>query len=150
MSISTNIISTTSTKTIKIRHGRNEDLDAIEDIVSKVVKMMNADGNFQWDEVYPLRCHFAQDIIDGNCYVAEEISIENDEGVIRSSRILGMAALTEDQSPEYADVGWDLSIPSVVMHRAAVCPSAQRSGIGSLFFNKSEELARERGYHVVR
>jgi GNAT superfamily N-acetyltransferase len=128
-----------------VRLATEDDLDAIGSIVSEVVAIMNAEGNFQWDDKYPQRVHFAKDIHDGNLWVAQELQADG-----RGGKVIGVAALTEDQSPEYADCGWDISIPAIVMHRAAVCPASHRTGVASLFFTKAEELARERGYSVCR
>jgi GNAT superfamily N-acetyltransferase len=127
---------------ICIRLATEEDLDAIEMIVQQVVKEMNAVGNQQWDEEYPLRPNFQVDVDNGELWVAENM---NDEG-----HVLGMAALTEEQSIEYKDCGWDITIPAIVMHRAAVAPFAQGQGISQLFFAKQDEISRERGYNLVR
>ena len=55
---------------VKVRAATVDDLDAIEVIVQQVVKAMNDSGNFQWDQVYPLRADFAKDIANGELWVA--------------------------------------------------------------------------------
>ena len=85
---------------------------------------------------------YVEDVDNGELWVAENM---NDEG-----HVLGMAALTEEQSIEYKDCGWDITIPAIVMHRAAVAPFAQGQGISQLFFAKQDEISRERGYNLVR
>lgn len=127
-----------------IRNGREEDLQGIMVIIRAVVPMMQASGNFQWDEVYPTEDAFRNDIKLSQCYVAEKT---NEDG---TKEIAGVAALTEDQSEEYADCGWDLSIPAVVPHRLAVSPTCHRQGIAAMLYAKGDELARERGYDRVR
>ena len=124
-----------------VRKGKEEDIPSIMKIVNAVIPLMQASGNFQWDEVYPNKEAFSNDVKIGQCYVA--VSKETED-------ILGVAALTEDQSPEYADAGWDLSIPAIVPHRLAVSPDCRRQGIAATLFAKADELAAERGYNRVR
>ena len=88
---------------IIIRQGNEEDVEGIMKIVKAVVPMMQASGNFQWDEVYPTEAAFRKDIEIGQCYVAEKT---HEDGL---KEVVGVAALTEDQSEEYADCG-DLTI----------------------------------------
>jgi GNAT superfamily N-acetyltransferase len=127
---------------IKVRAAKMEDLDEIEAIVNEVVKEMNAVGNYQWDEVYPLRENFKTDIDNGELWVACE---NNGTG-----KVLGMSALTEEQSIEYKECGWDISIPAIVMHRTAVSTAAQRRGVAQMFFAKQDEISRRRGYNLCR
>ena len=127
-----------------VRLGQEEDVEGIMKIVKAVVPMMQASGNFQWDEVYPSEAAFRKDVEIGQCYVAEKT---HEDG---SQEIVGVAALTEDQSEEYADCGWDLGIPAVVPHRLAVSPTCHRQGIAAKLYAKGDELARERGYDRVR
>lgn len=122
-----------------VRLGTTDDLEGIMKIVKAVVPLMQAEGNFQWDEVYPTEAAFAEDIGKGQCWV-----------VVKDDIVLGVTALTEDQSPEYADCGWDLSIPSIVPHRMAVSPDARRQGVAGMMYAKAEDLARERGFTRVR
>lgn len=121
------------------RLGTHEDVEKIMAIIKAVVPLMQAAGNFQWDDVYPTEAAFREDISNNQCWV-----------VVKDDVLLGVTALTEDQSPEYADCGWDLSIPSIVPHRMAVSPDARRQGVAAMMYAKAEELAKERGYSRVR
>ena len=47
---------------MKMRHAKNEDLDKIMKIIDETVKEMNENRNFQWDESYPNREVFINDI----------------------------------------------------------------------------------------
>lgn len=126
--------------TMNIRRANSSDLPAVMEIVSLVVPIMQAAGNFQWDETYPNEEKFSQDILNDDLWVAE-----SSEGAV-----CGVAALTADQSPEYSDCGWDLTETAIVPHRMAVHPSIQRSGIAKAFMKKAEELAVEKGFKFVR
>jgi ribosomal protein S18 acetylase RimI-like enzyme len=63
---------------------------------------------------------------------------------------VGVAAICGDQSPEYADVGWDLSEPAIVVHRLAVDPAARGQGIALALMQQAEQVARERGIPRLR
>ena len=128
---------------VKIRAATANDLNGIESIVHEVVRAMNEAGNFQWDEAYPLREDFAKDVSNEELWVASEY-------VDGTDKILGFAALTEEQSIEYKDVGWDITIPALVMHRTAVAPHSQGKGVCGLLFKMQDELSVQRGYNLCR
>lgn len=55
-----------------------KDIDEITDIISLAVKEMEKDNIYQWDEVYPTRTDFLDDIEKKNLYVGlidEKISV---------------------------------------------------------------------------
>jgi hypothetical protein len=90
---------------MKIRMATNYDIPSILRIVKTVVPLMEMAQNFQWDEFYPLEEHFLDDVLESQLWVCES---KDDNG------IAGFVALTEDQPPEYADAGCDISDKAVV------------------------------------
>ena len=100
---------------------------------------MNQAGNYQWNNTYPLRSDFMSDVDEDVLWVAED-----------NGEIAGFAALTTDQSPEYADIGWDLSVPCIVPHRLAVDPKYRGRNIAVEFMRIAEQLALEGNYRFVR
>jgi 2-amino-4-hydroxy-6-hydroxymethyldihydropteridine diphosphokinase len=108
-------------------------------LVRRVVPLMRAQGNLQWDDDYPNAQVFSEDIAAGQLWVAEQ------EGAIAA-----VAAITTDQSPEYADVGWDLNEPAIVVHRLAVDPAFRGAGVAAALMQQAEVVARERGITVLR
>jgi ribosomal protein S18 acetylase RimI-like enzyme len=64
--------------------------------------------------------------------------------------IAGVAALTMDQEPEYAQADWDMSAKALVVHRLAVDPAFRGAGVASALMHKAEEVAGERSFAVVR
>ena len=122
-----------------IRPANASDIDRVIEIVNLVVPIMHSVGNHQWDDKYPQRQNFGIDLSNGDLWVAD------DDGIVA-----GVAALTKDQSPEYADCGWDLSEGAIVPHRLAVHPHHQGKGIARLFLQKAEELAKNAGFQYVR
>jgi ribosomal protein S18 acetylase RimI-like enzyme len=108
-------------------------------IIRRVVPAMRASGNLQWDDSYPNPEVFGRDMTLAQLWVTE------DEG-----RITGVAALTTDQEPEYAEVGWNLTELAVVVHRLAVDPDFQGSGVATALMRQAEAVALERGIRVLR
>ena len=64
--------------------------------------------------------------------------------------IAGVAAITMDQEAEYAQVGWDMTQPAVVVHRLAVDPAYRGAGIAGKLMEQAEVVARERGIVMLR
>jgi ribosomal protein S18 acetylase RimI-like enzyme len=124
---------------MRIRLATQEDLPALMALMRRVVPMMVAVGNLQWDENYPNEAVFQRDISLGQLWLADE------EGVPA-----GLAAVTQDQEPDYAQVGWDINEPAIVVHRIAVDPAFRGAGIAGALMLKAEEVAQERGISVLR
>ena len=125
---------------MRIRLGTTTDIVDVMAIVQKVIPQMQASGNFQWDDSYPSIAHFEADIKESQLWIAVD-----DQGTA-----VGFSALTTSQPAEYADCGYDISVPAIVPHRMAVDPSCRRAGLGQLFLSKAEQLAVEGGHSFVR
>jgi ribosomal protein S18 acetylase RimI-like enzyme len=123
-----------------IRLADANDLPALMALLRRVVPLMRAAGNFQWDDLYPNEEVFERDIELGQLWVA-------DPG---NGELAGVAAITTDQSPEYADVGWDIEEPATVVHRLAVDPGYRGAGIASALMQQAEAVARSRNIAVLR
>jgi ribosomal protein S18 acetylase RimI-like enzyme len=122
-----------------IRPATQEDIPALMLLMRKVVPLMRAAENLQWDDTYPNDGVFNKDIENGYLWVA----------VIGDS-IAGVAAITTDQEPEYAEVGWDIHEPAIVVHRLAVDPDFRGAGVASTLMRKAEGIAAERGIKALR
>jgi ribosomal protein S18 acetylase RimI-like enzyme len=124
---------------MQIRLAVGEDVAGVMGVLRRVVPMMRAAGNLQWDDAYPNAEVFERDIELGQLWVAEI-----------DGAIAGVAALTRDQDPEYAQVGWDIEEPAVVVHRLAVDPAFRGIGVAGALMRKAEDVAMERGIRVLR
>ncbi len=122
-----------------VRPATLADLPALVHLLNRVVPLMHRAGNFQWDDQYPNETVFRQDIDKNQLWVAEV-----------SNQLAGVAALTEDQEPEYAQVGFDLSQRAVVTHRLAVDPAFQGQGVAVALLAQAEQIALERGIRFLR
>ena len=124
---------------MQIRLATRQDLTALMALVRRVVPLMRSTGNLQWDENYPNEAVFERDIDLRQLWIAE---IGPD--------IAGIAAITMDQEPDYAQVGWDISEPAMVVHRLAVDPAFRGAGVASSLMQTAERIAVKRAISVVR
>lgn len=108
-------------------------------LIRRVVPAMRACGNLQWDEAYPNEEVFLRDMSLDQLWVSEDLG-----------RITGVAAITTDQEPEYAEVGWDITELAVVVHRLAVDPDFQGQGVATALMRQAEAMAVERKIPVLR
>jgi len=122
-----------------IRRAELTDIPQILLLIAEVVPAMNAAGNFQWDSVYPNAGVFEQDIALKQLWVAEV-----------DGEIAGISAITTDQEPEYAHVGWDINETAIVTHRLAVSPKHQGKGLAAALLIQAEKEAIDRGIGVLR
>lgn len=124
---------------LQLRLASPEDLPGILCLIGRVVPLMHAAGNFQWEAAYPDEAVFRQDVERRHLWVAE-----------LGGKITGVVALTTDQDPEYAQADWDASLPALVTHRLAVDPAAQGQGVAAALLQQAEQVAREQGLSVLR
>lgn len=115
------------------------DIPEIMEMIRELVPIMNASGNFQWDEFYPNPEKFSDDVAHDKLWVA-----------VIDEKIVGVSAITTDQDPEYAQVGWDLSELAIVTHRLAVSIHHRGQGIAEALLRKAEEEAIRRDIKTLR
>jgi len=122
-----------------IRLANLNDIPQIIQLIAEIVPVMNAAGNFQWDSTYPNTTVFENDIAKKQLWVADDAVV-----------ISGIAAITTDQEPEYASVGWDLNETAIVIHRLAVSIHHHGKGIATKLMQQAEQVAIDRGIGVLR
>jgi ribosomal protein S18 acetylase RimI-like enzyme len=124
---------------MQIRQTILTDIPGIMDLMRRIVPLMRAAGNHQWDDTYPNPAVFTRDIELGQLWVVEI------EGALA-----GVAAITTDQEHEYAQVGWDLNEPALTVHRLAVDPAFRGMGLAAALMQQAEAIAQSRNIHVLR
>lgn len=122
-----------------IRLATPTDIPSLLALLKRVVPLMQQAGNFQWDDHYPNESVFGQDTAKGQLWVADI-----------DGQIAGVAALTEDQEPDYAQVGFDLTQRAIVTHRLAVNPLFRGRGVAHALLVQAEQLALDRGIPFLR
>jgi ribosomal protein S18 acetylase RimI-like enzyme len=116
-----------------------EDLPALMALMRRVVPLMIAAGNLQWDETYPNEAVFQRDIDQEQLWIADA-----------GTSLAGIAAITTDQEPDYAQVGWDIDERAIIVHRLAVDPAFRGAGVARTLMQRAEEIAAERGITILR
>lgn len=124
---------------MQIRKATLADVPAIMNIIKKIVPLMQADGNFQWNDTYPNTEVFEKDIAEGQLWVADI-----------DGQIAGVSAITTEQYPEYADAGLDITQEAIVPHRVAVDPDFRGMGAAKALMLEAEHEAQRRNIKILR
>lgn len=122
-----------------IRLATLNDIPQIMPLIAEVVPAMIASGNLQWDNNYPNIAVFTNDIDKDQLWIAEI-----------KGQIAGISAITTDQEPEYAKVGWDIKEIAIVIHRLAVSPQYRGLGIATALLQQAEHEALRRNIKILR
>ncbi|MCA1064131.1 GNAT family N-acetyltransferase [Rossellomorea sp. AcN35-11] len=113
-------------------------LDTIMDIYIRCKNDLDEMGLLQWDETYPSRTYFKDEMKEGNLYV-----------LMTDGKVSGSVTLNDWQAPEWFDIPWRLGNEWVI-HALFLDPLQQGNGLGKVFMEKCEDLAREKGYGSIR
>lgn len=141
---------------MKIIEASENHIDAIISLCKNCSNHMIAQGIDQWDEVYPNKAVFLEDIRTQSLWVAvssiPEVRIDGAQDRANlSEHILGCIVLNEHQDSEYKEVNWQYTPQKVaVIHRLMVVPRYQGQGIAQHLMNYAENLASEREYGAIR
>ena len=108
-------------------------------LLGRVVPLMLAAGNLQWDENYPNESVFRRDITLAQLWIAEA-----------DGSIAGIAAITTNPEPEYVQAGLDIDEPAIVVHRLAVHPAFRGFGVASALMQQAEQIAIKHNIVTLR
>ena len=109
-------------------------------LVSRCVERLNANGVYQWDEIYPDLATISQDVANRTL-----------RGLFDDEKLAGILVLNENQSPEYAAIPWQLTDPApLVVHRLCIDPDYQGKSLSKILMKYTEDYARANGYRSVR
>lgn len=121
-----------------IRAARQNDLDALCEILRDAVAGMRASGNNQWDSSYPDRAHLLVDIAEGSMVVCEQ-----------DGDIAGFIVVNTDFPPEYSAVTWQTAGAAMCIHRMAVAPRFHGRGLAAGMVTFCENIARAKGFSCI-
>jgi ribosomal protein S18 acetylase RimI-like enzyme len=125
---------------VRIVKGEPRHVDPVWRLMNRCNRALQADGVFQWDDVYPTHDVVESDGRRGALYV-----LEDDDG-----QCVASVALDEAQSQEYASLQWASAEPALVVHRLCVDPEAQGRGHAHRLMAFAELHAARSGYASVR
>lgn len=123
-----------------IRRGVHEDLIPILEITKNCAVKMDAMGIYQWNENYPNRNAFIDDIKNNELLV-----------FTKGDLLVGCIALCTKMDDVYKDVKWlTKDVKSLYVHRLAVDPQFQKKGIGKKLMDYAEDFAKKNNFISVR
>lgn len=116
------------------------DMEAIERLVHLAIETMEQRSIFQWDDLYPTKEDFQEDMDHGHLYVG-----------LSDEDIAVVYALNQSCDPEYENGDWQFETePFYVIHRLCVNPDFQNKGIAKATLRHIERQVAEMGVHVIR
>lgn len=122
------------------RVARTDDLDNICTMVGEVIRHMEAQGIYQWDDLYPTREDFIDDISKKVLYVVEE-----------REKLAAIYVMNQECDADYQKCVWNYPDETAcVIHRLCVSPDFQNRGIGKKILNHIEAQAKEFSYESIR
>jgi len=125
---------------MNIRQAIITDLDIVKKIAEACAIDMANYSIFQWNEEYPSKEVFQDDIEVGALYVLE---INN--------KIVGCIMLSDVKDDVYKDVKWlTKDSKNLYIHRLAVDPSYQKKGNGRRLMDFAESFAIENNFASIR
>ena len=123
-----------------IRRGVHEDLTPILEITKNCAVKMDAMGIYQWNENYPNRNAFIDDIKNNELLV-----------FTKGALLVGCIALCTKMDDVYKDVKWlTKDVKSLYVHRLAVDPQFQKKGIGKKLMDYAEDFAKKNNFISIR
>ncbi len=126
--------------TVNYRKAEPNDIEKICGIVHDAVEAMERDHIFQWDDVYPAKGDFLEDIKKRQLYV----------GLV-NGQIAVMYTLNQECDEAYKNSEWKYKDePFYVVHRLCVNPVFQNKGIAKSTLLYIEKQLMEIDIHVIR
>lgn len=125
---------------VTFRIATPNDLDEIEILINNATNLMIQQNILQWDELYPIREDFEQDIEKKQLYV----------GLI-DGQIAVIYVLNQESDKEYENGNWKhMDRPFYVIHRLCVNPTFQHKGIARITLSHIENQLKDLDIHAIR
>jgi len=124
-----------------IREATVNDLDAILKITKSCAKKLVSKNIFQWNEYYPNRNVFENDLYNKWLYVT-----------VKENKVIGSVCVSDLIDDEYATVKWltPNNNNNIYIHRLAVDPDYQGVGYAQKMMSFAEEFAKKNKYKSIR
>ncbi|MDR0507467.1 MAG: GNAT family N-acetyltransferase [Dysgonamonadaceae bacterium] len=117
------------------------DTGRIWQIILQAKEQMRQMNSRQWQDGYPAIENIASDIAKGYGYV-----------LCGNSSVIAYGSVIFDGESAYNDIQgkWLTDLPYVVIHRLAVADEVKNRGVATLFMQKVQELAKQKGFGSFR
>lgn len=117
-----------------------EDLEEIASLIKNAIRVMESHGIYQWDDLYPTKEDFQEDIKNGHLYVG-----------VAEKNIAVVFALNQIFDEQYENGKWAQPEKSyVIIHRLCVNPNFQNQGIGRKTLQYIEDQLRTSNVQAIR
>ena len=125
---------------LEYRKASPNDLESICGTVRAAIETMERNHIFQWDDLYPTKKDFQEDIDEGQLYVGTA-----------DGQIAVVYALNQKYDKEYENGRWKYrDQPFYVVHRLCVDPAFQNKGVARATLLHIEKQLAQIGVHVIR
>ena len=122
------------------RLAKKSDIDDVVKLVKAAIVQMEADGIYQWDDIYPAKEDFINDIEKKSLYLA-----------IVSKKLAAIYVISAESDEAYKNAEWENNDESAyILHRFCVSPNYQNKGIGKEVLAHIETQIYEMGYKSIR
>lgn len=123
-----------------IRKGTITDIEAIIDLTKSCAKHMISKGIFQWNEHYPNKEAFINDVNRNELYVLE-----------LGNQIAGTVVVSTLMDEEYVPIQWlTKNKNNLYIHRLAIHPKHQGKGYAQQLMGFAEKYAIDNNYTSIR
>ena len=125
---------------VKIKLARLSDLDRVKEIAEACAEKMIENNIFQWNEKYPSKEVFREDIKNNALFVARI-----------NSEIVGCIMFSSYKDDVYKNVKWiSEDSNNLYIHRLAVHPKFQKKGIARRMMDYAEAFAKSKNHKSIR
>ena len=125
---------------MEFRLGTTQDLDLVCLLIKDAIAEMEKNGIYQWDEIYPTRSDFEEDIKNNNLYVVFDEDI-----------LIAFYVISGEYDEQYNNAEWKCEADSAyILHRFCVSPKVQNRGIGKKILRHIEHQIKDMGFKSVR
>lgn len=137
------------------RLGRLEDVEEISKMVDSAKVLMSSQGIEQWDEIYPAKEDFEDDIEKKTLYVVmdddsnTESRFTESDGAVTETNLAAIYVISTECDDAYENGSWEYD-NACIIHRLCVSPDYQNKGIGKKLLNKIEDQLADMGFDSVR
>ena len=125
---------------IKIELATQNELDRVKEIAEACAKNMIENNIFQWNDKYPSREIFKEDIKNKSLYVSK-----------MNQKVVGCIMFSSLKDDVYKTVNWITKDEyNLYIHRLAVHPIFQKRGIARKMMDFAEDFAKSNNYISIR
>lgn len=136
---------------MKYRLGSLTDIDKICELVASAIHLMNSQGIYQWDEIYPTKADFIDDIQKETLYVAILEEADTKQGALLSDTLAGLYVISTECDEAYRNGKWEQDEEKAcILHRLCVSADVQHQGVGRRMLSHIENQLKDNGYESVR